>query len=293
MHEHDSRERAPFRLAGGILLAGMLMCLPASCSPEPPSAEVVAEPAAEQPVDTPVAEPGALLPGLEEQVARNPSDVEGLLALARGLQEVGRWEEAVARFEQATHLHPAIEILVELGRAYTSVSRMYEARAVYQQILSQAPDHPRALHNLAAVQLGLDAVEEAEALYLRAVTVRPDYLLAWYSLGSLYRFHGRDQEASASFQRVLRLTPSGSREQSVQVESLVYLASIDVAGNRADRAVETMHRLLEQIPEHPTAHYVLGRALLQLGRSQEAEVEFDIHIRLLEQSQPRGPATTP
>ena len=59
-----------------------------------------------------------------------------------------------------------------------------------------------------------------------------------------------------------------------------------------ERAAAFLEQVIEIHPGHPKAHHAYGQALMQLGRREEAEVQFDEHMRLLAQQEATGPVAT-
>ncbi len=131
--------------------------------------------------------------------------------------------------------------LLQQGLALQKAGRMLESERAYRAVLSQAPQHPMALHLAGTVvgQLGrwgeaiallqsslalhpadpmawnnlatamLDAGDAAGALAAadRSLALAPDYASAWFSWGSAASGVGRHVEAVEAFRRVVSLQP--------------------------------------------------------------------------------------
>ena len=50
-----------------------------------------------------------------------------------------------------------------------------------------------------------------------------------------------------------------------------------------------MESLIGEHPDHRNAHYAYGQALLQLGRPEQAQREFETHMRILARIEPVAP----
>jgi tetratricopeptide (TPR) repeat protein len=78
---------------------------------------------------------------------------------------------------------------------------------------------------------------------------------------------GRDSEAVAAMQRALRLDP---------LNPLIYRAagSIEYAARRYAESIPPMRKALDMNPKMGRAHASIGDALLMLGRTEEARIEY-------------------
>ena len=79
------------------------------------------------------------------------------------------------------------------------------------------------------------------------------------------------------------IEPRSADEQAARSDSLYQIAAIEVALGNNEQAEQILARLLEFIPDHSKAHYTRGQALMQLGRDDEARLEFERHTALLQQ----------
>ena len=229
---------------------------------------------------------------LRHAVEARPEDPEAHHTLARALNESGGKPESIPHFERAAELDPSVRNLFDLAVAYTGLSRLPDAEATYRRLLAIAPEEQQALHNLGNVFLGMGRKEEAIDTLWRAIRARPDLLLAQYDLANIYKFYGQHQEAYSMYQSVRRSTPRNEREQEAAVDSLYQIAAIDVARGAHAQAEKALARLLQRMPEHSSAHYMRGQALLHLGRQEEARREFDIHVQILERQPANSPMAT-
>ena len=96
---------------------------------------------------------------------------------------MGKFDEAVACYEQALTLEPALaEAHNNLGVVLASLNRTDEAIAHYERALVLRPDYPDA-HNNLAQELGTQGkINLAMAHYERALALNPDYVHAHSNL---------------------------------------------------------------------------------------------------------------
>ena len=230
---------------------------------------------------------------LEADVAASPDDPDARRLLGRALNEYGRFEDAVVQLERVVELRRDVRGLLELGVAYRAAARIPEAEQSYKEILKLAPGHPIALNNLASIAFNsYGQTQKALELYRQALKSDPAYLQAYFRLASTLELDGQYQEAYRTYGKVLALEPRSASELEDYDNAIYRLASLDIKMGELERALELLSVLLEGNPEHPKGHYALGQALLQLGRTEEAEREFDIHNRLLEHRKLTTPAAS-
>jgi tetratricopeptide (TPR) repeat protein len=86
-------------------------------------------------------------------------------------------------------------------------SRLHEAVALYETILSLRPKHAPALINLGTIHYNARQFERAESLYRRATLADPDYALAFFDLGNVLDEMQRLTEATQAYQRAVALVP--------------------------------------------------------------------------------------
>jgi len=230
-------------------------------------------------------------PSLYEAVERNPEDPQAHRALAVALSKAGRMDEALGHLEKVVELEPDTLRLIELGAAYAVVSRPNDAATAFQRALESSPGHPVALHHLGKLAGARGDTEEAISLYRRALESDPDYLIAHFDLAETLRRVGRLEDAYRGYENVLNLEPTSPHELRAFDGALLQLASLDLQMGATERAIKFLRVLTESVPDHPSAHFLLGQALTRLGRTEEARKEFELHERLMAGT--AGPGTGP
>jgi len=129
-----------------------------------------------------------------------------------------------------------------------------------------------------AVEVPLPDTSEAEEVVRRAVEEataearrNPRSAAAWAALGDRLHAHAWDAEAVPCYARAETLEP---QEFTWPYMRAVCLADTDLAGSAAALA-----RAIEIDPDYPPAHVRYGKALVDLGRLDEAEPHFEIATR--------------
>ena len=86
---------------------------------------------------------------LQARLARDPDDLETLMALAVALRRLGRTEDAIACFRRALAGHPNVaEIWFNLGNAQSATGDVAAAAESYARALALKPDLGPAHFNL-------------------------------------------------------------------------------------------------------------------------------------------------
>jgi tetratricopeptide (TPR) repeat protein len=272
-----------------LLLGALCACATGGANGDPPAGTDESSVSIERP-------PGVTaeqLAELERSVADAPEDPSAHQRFGRALRDAQRNDESVAQFERAVELAPDdTRLKLDLALAYSMAGQFDRAEAIYDQLVTIPELTALALHNKGNLALRRDQLDRAIELYRQALGVKPDYLLALYHLGVALERKGELRDAYRSFGQVLKLEPPGDPAAAKgYIDSLYRMGKLDVQMGATQRGAELLAELLETDPEHPEAHYQYAQALMRLGRQQEAEQHFRMHMELLKERQPGGPAS--
>jgi tetratricopeptide (TPR) repeat protein len=239
---------------------------------------------------------------IDVALERDPDNVPALNNRGNALNELERFDEALASFDRALSLRPDLaETHCNRGNTLNELGRFAEALSSYDQALAHHRDHAAAYGNRAnalnalgrydeavascdrALALApnfaeahgnrgnalqeLRRFEEALASYDRALSLRPGYALAHCNRGNALHEQHRFEDALASYDRALSLQPDLAQAHSNRGNVLQELKRFEEALSSHDRAV--MLR-----PEFAEAHNNRGNALKELDRFDEALASF-------------------
>lgn len=147
---------------------------PALTNPESPpaSTEMAGLPPGHPPINT-----NELLGSLRQAAEQNPNDARAAAALANGLFDARRFEEAVFWYKRALALDAKdLNARTDLGSAYYNLNRHDEAIAEFERVLALDATHAQALYNLAVVKLnGKRDVVGARAALARLERAHPNF----------------------------------------------------------------------------------------------------------------------
>jgi len=155
---------------------------------------------------------------------------QGVSALQRG-----EAAEALRCLDQALAIQLHAAALSNRGLALQDLGRRQEALASFDRAVTLAPAMAELHCNRGAVLHDLKRHAEALAGYERALVLNPAYFEAWLNRGAVWQELGRPAEAVACYDRALRIRPDfaeGYLKRGVAQQSL----------NHFDEAIDNYHR---------------------------------------------------
>jgi Flp pilus assembly protein TadD len=232
-----------------------------------------------------------------------PQRPEPYLELSRIYLASQQPEQALFLLTQANQQAPdQVEVVITLAGVLMQTKRLDEADTLLTNSILQHPSNAmlwRARGDLRAQQ-HLD--EEAIDAYRKSLRFDPAFYESHLELGKIYQQTGKAAEARAEFDAVLHAAPKSSEAnaglgqlalQSDHLgEAVTYLeraiksdagnsnagetlATIFLREGKYAEADEVLRKLMGTNPDSPTVHYLEGRVLAKLGKSDDSQVEFE------------------
>jgi protein O-GlcNAc transferase len=202
---------------------------------------------------------------LQARLARDPDNLETLVALGGVLRRLGRTEDAIACFRRALTAHPNVaEIWFNLGNAQSATGAAAAAAESYARALALKPDMGPAHFNLGNVLRDRGELDAAEAAYRRALALMPEHAVLHMNLGNLLRRLDRLDEAIACHRRALALEPQ-------RHEARFNLANALAAAGERDEAAHCYREVLAARPDFADATANLAALLLSDRAGAEAD----------------------
>ncbi|MBS0266222.1 MAG: tetratricopeptide repeat protein [Planctomycetes bacterium] len=228
----------------------------------------------------------------------------------QGIQNAqsGRLADAVACFQQAIALHPALaQAHNNLGIALQDLRRHAEAIAAYQQAVSLLPHYANALLNLASAYHETQQPQQALDCYRRILEFEPPSIKVLARIAEIHREQGRHDDLQATYRDMVRLPPRSDhdctnlgiawlelgdphhaiqelqRALSVNPNLAAAHSNLGIAWQRAgqlDNAIRAYRQALTLQPSLADAHSNLGAALWRLGQIESALSHFQTAIQL-------------
>ena len=175
------------------------------------------------------------------------------------------------------HLAPAREhpedpeLHATLGLVYEANAMWPEAARSFEHAAALEPDEPLwRLHQAIALQ-ELGERERSLALLTAVAAELPDSAAVQQRLGEVLLGSGQVDAARERFRTTIRLDEE-------RAEGWTGLGSAELQGGDAAAAASALERALRLDPTYKTAHYLLGSAYRELGRTEDAERELALGL---------------
>lgn len=199
-------------------------------------------------------------------------DSRAIYGLGNLYADQQRWEEAERSYRTAIELEPgAAEARIALSYVLTQPitgtnlsDRYSEAEQVARRAIELDPKNSLAYDQLGvSLELSGKIGNETIRAYRRAIELDPEFALAYAHLGRLLRRKGESNESSEAYRKAIQL--------STDVPTMILVAEVMQSQQRFFDSEQLLRRALQKDPKHPTALFLLGRALTTRGSFDEAE----------------------
>lgn len=198
--------------------------------------------------------------GYRQILANDPNHADSLHLLGLILAKKGQPFDAIQLITQAIARNPQF-ILYYANRAslYQQLGRYAEAVADYQQSVLLGSRDPvvwtQLGHSLYALKKPLDAAK----VYLQSLEFDPNQFYVHHILGDIYIKNELYEQALTSLQEALRLQPDS-------VEVMINMASALLGLKRNSEAMDYYEKALAIQPENAYIHFNMGVAWIQFGQ---------------------------
>ena len=218
---------------------------------------------------------------LEVVARKGASDAYSRRAINRLSKIFGaKSEDMVARISTAKGLSPELKVAA-LDLVKGLYLRLYygQVKFVSEALLKHGPD-AQAYYWLGQAELkqgdrakGVAAIEQAAAL-------SADNSMLLLKLAEVYESSGNIKKAEAVYRRVAELIPAGPQHDKAKERMFVARARILEGAGENGRALSIISALLKRRPDDVQLLGLMGKVLLALGRSSEADRVFERLVAL-------------
>jgi eukaryotic-like serine/threonine-protein kinase len=221
----------------------------------------------------------------ERYVALAPAEPNAYDSLGLSYQRTGDYPKAIENFGRALALDPKFEIaIIHLANAYIGQGRYRDAIAAFNRYIdtvSTDDSNRRGLNGIAYIHLQMGDLNAIEKVAARSGKTKID---AWYEYLIAAR---RNETAKVKSLEKKILDDIGTYvdrgvRPNLRFEQY-HLGAIALINGRNNEAVEHFRQALRHQPptwNHDDFEDCLGRALLRLGRYEEAIAEFQRILQL-------------
>ena len=247
---------------------------------------------------------------LNDVVRVKPDDYEAAQILALSYYSTGKLNEAISLLEKLqSNLGPAgFDTSYLLGMCRLKTGQPDKARAAFARMYSVQPDSGVAHLLFARILVREHREDEAVPELKTAIALDGRLGMAHFLLGEVYLYKGAVDSAIAEFHKELEISPAlwlvywrlgdalVRREAYDEAERAVkqaiwlnesfsgaYVTLGQIALKRGDfeLAAGLLERAVKMEPNNQNAHYSLAKAYQKLGRTQDANRQFEMSRALL------------
>ena len=145
----------------------------------------------------------------QRALALQPDNFPAAHNLAITLQQLGKYDQALAVLREVTELSaaPSINVYYLMGEIATAGGKAGLAAQYYRQVLAMEARDSSSLNQQAAVHFNAGRYAKAVELYQRSIALDPNTADTHFNLGSTFGRLGRFPQAAESFERALALNP--------------------------------------------------------------------------------------
>ncbi|MDB5758088.1 MAG: hypothetical protein JWM30_1377 [Burkholderia sp.] len=217
--------------------------------------------------------------------------------LARSLIAQGQFQKALDEINAAGPQQDANAEIIR-GDIYSSLNKLAEAKAAYEQALKLKPDAPQALVGLAKIAYFNKDVDGATRMIDQAIAKNPQNTEALAAKAELLRAQNKNDEAGAAYDMALKLKPDSVQYHLAKANLDISVRRFDEAGKEIDlarklapaaptvayaqalldfsqekhkQALESIQQVLKVAPDHMPSVLLAGAIQYALGANEQAE----------------------
>ena len=169
------------------------------------------------------------------------------------------------------------------GAKLSNEGKYDEAIAKFEAVLKDVPKCTECHINIGSVKTLQKDYDGAEAAFKLALTLNPESAEAYNGLATVYNAQKKFKEAQAMSAEAAKRVPAGAAGGNA--DTLYNQGVIAWNANDFPAASDHFQSAIKADPKHAEAHFMLGRAYLNLGKLPEAAAEFQTYVQLA----PTGP----
>lgn len=202
---------------------------------------------------------------VNEAVAAEPDSGPARFALGRVLMARHQDEEAKQAFNEAMRLNPrSAGTQIELAKLQLASGAADAAVSLASAATKVDPRRIDARLVLARGLMARGDLIQAETIIRQLAAAAPNAAAVQAQVGSLELRKRNRTAATQAFERALQLDP-------LQLDAVDGLATLDITAKRPEAASERVGRLIASAPDNPEVQTLAGRVFLITGRTVEAE----------------------
>jgi tetratricopeptide (TPR) repeat protein len=223
--------------------------------------------------------PAEAIPLLEQSHGNMPRlNLDGTYVLALCYLNTHRFDESRRSFAALYHIQPdAAPAYLLLGTMLLRWKNPSAAQEMAQKAIALNPRLAEAHYLVGQVALAGGRVDEALTEFEHEAAINPLFGPVYDRLGDVYLQKNQYEKAQDALNQAILLEPDATGPY-------ILLGQVLLKRENSSTAIVYLKRATEMDPSNELSHYLLGQAYRNLGRIEEAKVEFQTVAKLKGQS---------
>ena len=242
---------------------------------------------------------------LELAVKQKPDDGESTQLLGLSYYLLGHVQQAIPLLEKVESWlpQPDVTALYLLGISYLQSYQYDKARTSFAKMFSVSPESAQARVVLGQMMIREEFEDKAVPELQKAIALDPRLPMAHFLLGEVYLFKSKVELALDEFHKELEINPilwlaywrmgdaytrvekweeaERALKQSIWLNQnftgpYILLGKVELKKGDAGLAAGFLEKALKMDPNNYSAHYLLASAYKELGRTADANREFEL-----------------
>ena len=224
---------------------------------------------------------------LDQLVAAYPNDERAHFNLAGYYFGQQDFPKAIEHYQKATELDPTYSSAFNLlGYAYRQNGDYANAEKAFQKYIELIPKDPNPYDSYAELLLKMGRFDDSIVQYRKALAIDPTFLNAYQGIAMDLLYAGKPAEAAAELENIgQKARTDGERRTGLFALTVLHVDGGQMARALAD--VDRQYDLGERTNDVPAMAFdcgLKGNILLEMGKPDQARVEFERGVHLVDAS---------
>jgi tetratricopeptide (TPR) repeat protein len=224
---------------------------------------------------------------LDQLVAAYPDDERAHFNLGGYYFGQQDFANAIEHYKKATEIAPTYSTAFNiLGYAYRQNNDYPNAEKAFQKYIELIPKDPNPYDSYAELLLKMGRFDDSVTQYRKALSIDPNFVNAHQGIAMDLLYAGKPDQAAAELSNITKK----ARTDGERRIALFALTVVHIDGGKLARALEDVDKqyaLGEKTSDVPAMAFdnqLKGNILLEMGKPDQAKVEFERGLKLTQGS---------